>query len=548
MSKSRCLNMNMALLLRNGRVWTGTPALPEAEAIGIVGDRVVAVGDAARVRAALGQNAEEIDLGGRRVVPGFIDNHVHFLSGGEHLLGLDLSSADSPDDFVRRVFAAVEAHRTATVPPRGGWITGGRWDNARWPGGQWPHRRLIDPFSADVPIFLRRADGHMALANTCALRLTGITRDTASPPGGSIDRDTDGEPTGILRETAMALVETRIPHSTPVEKERAIRAALAHAAALGVTGVNDFESPEVLPIYRALEAADKLTCRITYWHGIRQWEEAARLHRCGEFSGGFLRLGGVKAFMDGSLGSRTALMFTPFADEQGNCGLAAEGVEDGTLEQQIRAADGAGLQVAVHAIGDRANALTLDIVERVIRDHGARDRRLRIEHAQHLRAEDFPRFARLGVIASVQPPHILLDAPVVDRALGPERAARTYAFRTFLKVGAHLTFGTDWPVTPLAPLAGIQAAVTRAPLDGSQPEGWFPEQRLTVAEALHAYTVENAYAEFQEQTKGSLAPGKLADLVVLSDDILNLPPERIRDAFVTMTIVGGRIVYRAGGW
>jgi predicted amidohydrolase YtcJ len=505
--------------------------------VGIVGDTIAAVGDYKHVRKAVGPRSEEIDLGGRLLLPGFIDSHVHFLGGGGYLLGLDLRGADDPQEFVRRIREKVE--QTA----KGKWVSGGRWDTSKWPGRAWPHRDLIDGFSPYVPIFVRRTDGHVGLANSCALRIAGITSETPPPKGGMIDRDRDGRLTGILRDAAMGLVQKHIPEASESEKEEMIRAALDHAASLGVTSVNDLESP-ALKIYQKLLDAERLTCRINYWHGISRWENIAAIRLWPGFGNDLLRIGGVKAFVDGSLGARTALMFEPYNDDPGNTGPALEWTASGKLEQQMLACDSAGIQMAVHAIGDKANALLLDIIESLVREKGRRDRRIRIEHAQHLRADDFARFARLDVIASVQPSHILLDAPWAERALGHDRASRTYAFRSLLDAGVRVAFGSDWPVVPLNPMETIYAAVTRIPLDGSCPSGWIPEQCVTVEEAIRCYTAESAYAEFQERRQGSIAPGKLADLVVLSENILEIDPKSIKDVKIDMTVVGGRIVYQ----
>ena len=525
--------MPPTLLLHSGFIWTGHPSRPLASAVAIEAGRILSIGDDAEVRAAAGR-CEEIDLKGRLVLPGFIDNHVHFMKGGEYLLGLDLRDAAGPEEFARRIREAVERG------PRGRWITGGRWDNALWPGGVWPHRRLIDPFSPDTPIFVRRADGHAGLANARALALAGITRGTPNPPGGMIDRDAGGEPTGILRDSAAELVKAHIPKPTDEEKERMVRAALRHAASLGVTSVSDMDSP-AFEAYRRLLARGELTCRIRWYGAIEQRDRLPAPPP--EADRHMLQVGGVKAFTDGSLGSRTAWLFDPFADDPANYGLPMGGVETGELARAALEADRAGLQLAVHAIGDRANAAALDIAERLLRENGPRDRRMRIEHAQHLRAEDFVRFAQLGVIASAQPAHVPLDGPVVEPALGPARAASTYAFRSLLGAGAHLTFGTDWPVTALDPLANLQAAVTRGVPALGGP-AWHPEQCLTVEESLRCMTSENARAEFAESFKGRLAPGHAADLVVLSDDIFRLPPDRISSARVEMTICGGRIVWQ----
>lgn len=519
-------------ILRNARIWTGALERPWASAIAVAEGRIVAVGEEAEVRAAAGR-CEEMDLGGRVVAPGLMDNHVHFMKGGEYLLGLDLRDAAGPEEFARRVRAAVERGE------RGRWITGGRWDNGLWRGGVWPHRGMIDSFSAETPIFLRRADGHAGLANGRALALAGIGRATPNPPGGVIDRDAGGEATGILRDSAAELVKAHIPKPTEGEKVAMVRAALRHAAELGVTGVCDMESP-CLEVYEGLLRRGELTCRIRWYGPLEGRGRMPVLPR--DVDERMLCVGGVKAFMDGSLGSRTAWLFEPFADDRGSRGLPMGGVVSGELAEGLLEADGAGLQVALHAIGDRANAEALDVAERMARVNGARDRRMRIEHAQHLRGEDVGRFGRLGVIASVQPAHVPLDGPVVEPALGAERAGRTYAFRSLLDAGARVTFGTDWPVTGLDPLANLRAAVTRG-VPGFGGRAWRPEQCVGVEEGLRCMTAGNAYAMFAEGYLGRLAPGMAADLVVLSEDVFRLPRERLGEARVVMTMVAGRVVF-----
>ncbi len=524
-----------SLVLKNAHVWTGDASCPSAEAVAMAGGVFTAVGNLESVRERAGRGAREIDLGGRLVAPGFIDSHVHLLEGGKHLLGLDLSGADTPEEFIRRIRERVAVMRS------GEWITGGRWETSKWPGGGLPHRGLIDGFSREVPILVQRTDGHIALANSRALEMAGITRETDAPKGGVIDRDEDGEPTGILRDAAMGLVRTRIAEPGAAEKKEMIRAALAHAASLGVTSVVDLGSPGVLPLYAGLADAGELTCRMHYFFGMDQSDEGMETARSGGFRSPFVRVCGVKAFVDGSLGARTALMYEPYEDERENRGLSFEWAEDGRLEELVRELDDAGLQAAVHAIGDRAVALVLDIFGKV----ASGNVRHRVEHAQHLRREEVARFGKLGVIASVQPAHILLDAPYIESALGKERAALTYAFGSLAAGGTRLAFGTDWPVVGLDPVVTLHAAVTREPLDGSFPGGLCPEERVGVEEALSWATLGGAYALGVEGEVATIAPGKLADAVVLSEDVLSMDPSGIHEAKVDMTIVGGRVVHRS---
>ncbi|QXD15864.1 amidohydrolase [Rhodocaloribacter litoris] len=516
------------------QVWTGVPGAPPAEALAVKGDRLLAVGTAAEVEAFRGPRTRVVDLGGRFVMPGFIDNHVHFLGGGFQLAGVDLRTAASPEAFRRRL-----ADFARTVPP-GRWITGGDWDHEAW-GGELPRREWIDAVTPDNPVFVSRLDGHMALANTPALERAGITRDTPDPAGGTIVRDpATGEPTGILKDAAMDLVFAVIPPPSEEELDEALERAMAHAVALGVTQVHDmgtYGGWTDLATYRRAHARGALKLRL---YAFVPLADAARLAAYVDAHGrgdDWLRWGGLKGFVDGSLGSTTAWFYAPYDDAPETTGLL---VTDSTaLRARILQADAAGLHVAVHAIGDRANDWLLDVYAGAARTNGPRDRRFRIEHAQHLTRDALPRFARQGVIPSMQPYHAIDDGRWAEKRIGPERIRTTYAFRSLLDAGAPLTFGSDWTVAPLNPLEGVYAAVTRRTLDGAHPEGWVPEEKVTVEEALQAYTAANAYAGFQEDRLGRLAPGYLADFIVLSENLFTLEPEAIRAVRVLRTVVGG---------
>jgi len=397
-----------------------------------------------------------------------------------------------------------------------------------------------------VPVWVSRTDGHMALANTVALKRAGVTRGTKDPPGGLIVRDERGEPTGILKDAAMGLVEGVIPSPSLAEKLAAARAATEHAARLGVTSVQDMSAGGDVEVYRALLKRGELKTRIYAVWPLPSWERLARTGVHAPSGSPMLRVGGLKGFADGSLGSSTALFFEPYADAPETRGLPSdEMLPGGVMLKRVRGAERAGLQVMIHAIGDRANDQILTIYEQVARENGARDRRFRIEHAQHLRPQDIPRFGRDRVIASMQPYHAIDDGRWAEKRIGGERCKGTYAFRSLLDSGAILAFGTDWTVAPLDPMVSIYAAVTRATLDGRHPGGWFPEQKVSVAEAVRAYTAGSAYAEFTEREKGTLAPGKLADMVMLSRDIFRIPPEEIRNSRVVLTVMDGRVVYEA---
>ncbi|MDP1570210.1 MAG: amidohydrolase [Vicinamibacterales bacterium] len=529
---------SITIALVNGRIWTGDAARPAAEAVAIAGDIIRAVGTSDEIRALAG-DAEVIDLGGQFVTPGFIDTHVHFLDGGFRLASVQLRDAASREVFVERLRAFA-----ATVPA-GTWITGGDWDHTLW-GGELPHRAWIDAVTPDHPVWVNRLDGHMALANSAALAAVGVPARVADIAGGEIVRDPDGALTGLLKDNAMALVEREMPPPSEAMRDRALEAAMAYVAAQGVTSVHQMGSWEDLAVMTRAHQAGALGTRIYAAVPLDTWARLDETVRAGTYGpdgrgDAWLRIGALKGFVDGSLGSHTAAFHEPFTDTPGSRGLFVTTHED--LDAWVRGADKAGLHVAVHAIGDRANGDLLDIFQRVAEAHGARDRRFRIEHAQHLAPADIPRFAALGVIASMQPYHAIDDGRWAERVIGAERIKTTYAFRGLIDAGAHLAFGSDWFVAPPTPLEGIYAAVTRRTLDDATPDGWVPAQKITVEEALRAYTYEGAYASFEEATKGVIAPGMLADLTVMDRDLREIPPEQIRDARIVRTIVGGRTVY-----
>jgi predicted amidohydrolase YtcJ len=528
------------LALVNGRVWTGSPSQPSAEAIAIAGDRIAAVGSTSEIRARAG-GAEVIDLAGQFVVPGFIDSHIHFLDGGFRLASVQLRDAKTRDEFVARIKAF------AGGVPAGTWITGGDWDHTLW-GGELPRRDWIDAVTADRPVWINRLDGHMALANSAALAAAGVADDVRDVAGGEIVRDASGRPTGVLKDNAMDLVAARMPPPSDGMKDRALSAAMKHVAAQGVTAVHHMGTWEELDVFERAWRAGRLTTRIQAAVPLATWarlRDAVAAKRFGPDGRGdaWLRTGVLKGFVDGSLGSHTAAFHEPFADAAADRGLFVTPPED--LYSWISAADKAGLDIAVHAIGDRANAALLDIFARVTNENGARDRRFRIEHAQHLAPADIPRFAALGVIASVQPYHAIDDGRWAERVIGPVRIQTTYAFRSLLDAGARLAFGSDWYVAPPTPLEGIYAAVTRRTLDDRNPDGWVAKEKITVEEALRAYTSGGAYASFMERETGTLAPGLLADIVVIDRDLRAIAPEEIRNATIVKTIVGGKTAFSA---
>jgi predicted amidohydrolase YtcJ len=483
-----------------------------------------------------------IDAGGRRVLPGFNDSHLHFFEGSARLAQVKLKDARSPEEFARRI-----AERANTLP-RGEWVLGGTWDDQAFERPQLPTRQLIDALTPGTPVFVERYDGHMALANGLALQLAGVTTNTPDPPGGAIVRDSTGQPTGILKDAAMGFVYKVIPPPSREARLRTMREGLRFAAALGITSIQDMNpSCDDVAAYAELLERGELTLRVSAAPMETQWEDQARLGLRHAFGSALLRLGALKGYADGSLGSTTAYFFEPYTDDPTTRGLLSDEMQPpAAMRERLVKADAAGLQLCIHAIGDQAISIVLDLFEDLVRANGLRDRRLRIEHAQHVAPKDFARFAKLGVIASVQPYQAIDDGRWAERRIGPERAKTTYAFRRFLDSGVRLALGTDWYVASLNPMETLYAAVTRATLDGKHPGGWVPEQKITLAEAIEAYTLGAAYAEFQDREKGTIARGKLADLVVLSEDVFAIPPERIKDVTVDTTIVGGRVVFRRG--
>jgi hypothetical protein len=527
------------LVITNAKVWTGDKSLPIAQAVAVLGDRIVAVGSNAAADAWRGPHTQLIDAGGKLLLPGFNDAHVHFVSGGQQLDNVQLNDATSPQEFIRRI-----AER-AKITSKGEWILGGNWDETKWSPPNIPTKDLIDAATPDTPVFVSRYDGHMGLANSVALKLAGITANTPDPPGGTIVRDARGNPTGALKDAATDYIDKVVPELSHDQRMKVVKRALAHAASLGVTSVQHMEASYAdIAVYSELLRRGELTTRIYAAPLITHVDDQAKIGIGRAFGGSYLRIGALKAYADGSLGSGTAYFYEPFLNQGNNRGLLSDEMQPLSLmRDRMMKADAAGLQICTHAIGDEGISTILDLYTDVIQAHGGGDRRFRIEHAQHMAAKDFERFAQLHVIASVQPYHAIDDGRFAESHIGHDRASRTYAFRTFLDHGVRLAFGTDWEVAPLNPLLGVYAAVTRATLDDKNPNGWFPEQKLTVAEAVEAYTMGSAYAEFQEKEKGSITSGKLADMVLLSDDIFTIAPAKIRDAKVLKTIVGGRVVW-----
>src|SRR5438093_10662779 len=526
------------LVITGGLVWTGlTSGAPQPGAVAVAQGKVIAVGDSAELARYVGSKTRLVQANGGLVMPGFADGHTHFISGGFQLASVDLRRAATPGEFIRQL-----REYAGRLAP-GEWILGGDWDHTLWPGQPLPRHEWIDSVTPDNPVFLSRLDGHEALANAAAMKAAGITKDTPTPAGGEILRDPKtGEPIGIFKDQALDLIGRVEPDPSPEQQDSALARALAHAASLGITATAHMAASWAdLAAYRRLEKAGRLTMRVALYLPLEQWRAVADTVRRAGPGDDWVRIAGLKGFADGSAGARTAAFFQPYVDSAGYAGLLQHPPQ--ALATWIGNADSAGLQVARPPLGDRANALILSIYDSVTKAHGPRDRRFRVEHAQHLRPQDIPLFGTLGVIPSMQPYHAIDDGRWVEQRIGPLRIKTTYAFRTLLDTGAKLAFGSDWTVAPLDPISGIYAAVTRRTLDGKNPNGWVPEQRITVGEALRAYTAGNAYATFADKRRGTLAPGYDADVVVIDRNLFTLPPESISTARVAVTIVGGKVVY-----
>jgi len=553
------------IVLLNARVWTVDEARPEAEAVALRGNRIVKVGTNEEVRKLIGEGITQVlKLDGRLVLPGFIDNHTHFEAAGRLLLGLNLLDVNDRTTFVTHV--AEVAGRL----PKGSWITGGDWGAyAQWrtgeagptPAGEEvellePHKEWIDAVTAEHPALIRRFDGKVWLANSLALAAAGITAETPDPENGEIVRDAEGNPTGLLRGEAYKLVEQIIPPPSTEQRLAEGRRALEEARRWGVTSIHDNTSFEQLEIFKDLRKQDELTLRVWARTPLAEWErlkEHIRLYRVppapGVWGDQYIRLGGLKGWVDGIMGNSTALFFEPYTHDPENRGRLRDIMfPEGKLERLIRAADREGFTVTVHAIGDQANRILLDTYQKVFAENPARERRFRVVHAQVIHPDDFKRFGELKLIAEVQPYHCIDDMRWMEERIGWERSRGAYAFRSLLAGGAALSFGSDWPGTnasyyPINPLLGIYAAVTRQTVRGQPSAGWFPEQSVTLEEAIRFFTLNNAYATFEENIKGSITEGKLADLVVLDRDILSRPPQELLETQVLYTLFDGKIVY-----
>jgi len=527
--------METELALINGNFYTMDPNHPRAEAVMIRGDRFVGVGKTDEILELLGMGTGVIDLGGETVVPGFIDAHIHFLSYGLSLGEIDLANTPSLASALERV------HQRAAQTPAGQWLTGRGWDQSVWSDGAFPTAADLDAISTEHPIFLRRKCGHAGWANSLALQMAGITQATPDPDGGEIVRDSAGQPTGIVLENAISPFFRLLAEPTDEQAAAAVRAAQAVVHKMGIVGVHTMEAAPALRAFQRLRADGDLRLRIVAQIPVSELDDAIRLGLQTGLGDEWLRMGGVKIFSDGALGPRTAWMLAPYENEPGNTGIAV--TDEASMAAIVDRATSAGLSVVTHAIGDKANRVVLDALEASRKAGKGLHLRHRIEHAQVLAPADIPRFVELGVIPSMQPIHATQDMLLSDKHWG-DRSRHAYAWRSLQQTGAPLAFGSDAPVETPDVLVGIHAAVTRCRADGSPGgAGWIPEERLTVEEAVWAYTQGAAYAGGMENQQGSITPGKLADLTILSQDIFRINPMAILETDVTGTVVGGEFVH-----
>lgn len=524
------------LILTNAIIWTGNEAYPSAQSMAILGDTILAVGSNEEMEVFKGANTRILDINSKFLVPGFIDSHVHLMAGGYNLSSVQLRDAKTPGEFAQRIF-----DYSKTIP-KGTWILGGDWDGKGW--DELPSKEWIDELTPDHPVFVIRLDGHMGLANSLAMKLAGIDSNVEDIQGGYIGRNGQNELTGIFKDLAMDLISSKIPNPSEEQLDKSLDQAMEHFAMNGVTSVHHVWDMIDFPGFpEAIERAyreDRLLARVYELGELAKWKERKTRVESFDTENDWLKISGLKSFVDGSLGSQTAAFIDPFEGSEDNGLLLYDPSE---IYQWIAQADSAQLQIAIHAIGDRAIRMLLDNYEKVIQENGERNRRFRIEHAQHINSEDIPRFAALNVIPSMQPYHAIDDGRWAEGVIGSERINDMYVFNSLMNAEAKVSFGSDWPVAPVSPLWGIYAAVTRRTLDDQNPEGWVPQEKISVEQALTAYTVNGAYASFDEAIKGTLEPGKLADFVVLSENLLEIDPVKIKDVKVLQTFVGGKNVY-----
>ena len=523
------------IVVKNAKVWTGNPNQPEAEALAIKGDRLVFVGNTEGVQNFIGNKTQVIDAKGQMLTPGFIDCHVHINEGGTGLASVQLRDANTKQIFIQRI-----ADFAKTVP-KGTWITGGNWDHTLW-GGELPQASWIDSVTPYNPVAIRRLDGPMSLGNSLALKAANMTAQTKNIEGGVIERDAKGNPLGVCKDNAQDVLLAAVTPLSDELMDKAFTMAMDLFVSKGVTSAHNMGTWDDLATFRRLQKTDKLKVRIYANVPLSTWAKLAEEVAKNGKGDSKLRIGGLKGFADGALGSHTAAMLEPFTDNPSDKGFFITPLD--SLYYYVSNADKKGLNIMVHAIGDNAIRQQLNIFERVEKENGSRDRRFRIEHAQHISPQDISRFAQLKVIPSMQPYHAIDDGRWAEKSIGHERCKTTYAFKSLFDSGATVAFGSDWFVAPPTPLEGIYAATTRRTLDDKNPNGWFPEQKISVEQALKAYTVNAAYASFEEKDKGSLEVGKLGDFVLLGEDIRTIAPEKIKDIKIVMTVVGGKVVFQ----
>ena len=526
----------------HGRIYTNDPKMPWASALAVRDDKVFCIGSIEHIMLDCGgsnSDAEIVQLKGRFVMPGFNDAHTHLGGAGRDKLTLDLKGTDSLAELQQRVRVAASQHKP------GEWIVGKGWDQTRWPEKTFPHRLDLDEVSPNNPVFLVHVSGHVAVANSLALKHTEITEDTKNPTGGEIERDTEGKPMGMLKEgSAMEFVEQKIPEPTDEQRRRGIELVLEELARSGVTSAQDNSAWEDFLVYHQLKEEKKLTVRITEWLPfMAPVTELQNMRSEGGTTDSWLKTGALKMVTDGALGSRTAAMLAPYSDEPDTSGIMTIAPEK--LKAMALERDKLGFQLAFHAIGDRANRVALDVFESVVRVNGARDRRDRMEHAQVVAPEDIERFGTLHVIASMQPSHQSNDMRWAEQRLGPDRVKGAYAWNSIQKAGTRLAFGTDYDVESINPFRGLYACVTRELPEGGPAGGWQPQEKISLEDCIRAYTIGSAYAQFEEGKKGDLKVGKYADFIILSQDLTKATPKEILNTEVLQTVVGGRTVYKS---
>lgn len=529
------MNLQKKLWL-NGKIYTVNEEQPFAEALITFNDKIIFAGSNEDAIKAAGDDAEVFDFKNKLVLPGFIDSHVHFMIGGLSLTRLDLSDVNSKDEFINSVESFSRQNKSE-------WILGGNWNHLQFREKELPRKSWIDSAVSDRPLYLTRIDIHTALVNSKALEFAGITKDTADPQGGKIHRDSEtGEPTGILIDSAMKLVADLIPEPTEKDYENALKAAMNEAAKNGITGVHDITERKYFPFYQSALNNNRLTTRINAIHPINHVDDFVNLGITHSFGNNKLRTGCLKAFADGSLGSNTAWFFEPYKDDPSTNGLPTDYMSNGQFKKWALKADLNKLQLAIHAIGDRAVSEVLNIFEEIVKTNPAWDRRFRIEHVQHIKEKDIDRMKKLNVIASMQPAQLYDDGVWAEEKIGKERLKGTHAVKTLIDNGIRVCLGSDWTVTPLNVIHGIDIAVNRKTKGERNPNGWIPSEKISVEQAVKAYTLNAAYASFEENIKGSLEPGKLADFVLLDRNIFEIDKNEICDTKVELTVLGGEVV------